>query len=122
MRLSGWKPYLLWPGIALLVLIMAGCERTTINEIKADPGRFANREIAVVGTVVRSVSVLGTGGYEIDDGTGKLWVVCRQGAPRKDANIVVKGTVRDGFDMNFLKLPDVIGAGLVLIEKSHKAK
>jgi len=122
MRVFKQKPYMPWAGIALLALMMTGCERKSINEIKADPGSFANQEIAVVGTVVRSISILGTGGYEIDDGTGKLWVVCKKGAPRKDAKIVVIGTIRDGYDLSAFRLPDLLGTGIVMIEKSHKAR
>jgi hypothetical protein len=124
MRLIKWKPYMAWAGIAFLILITSGCEQKSINEIKADPGRYAKREVAIIGTVVRSVSILGKGVYEIDDGTGKLWVECLKGngAPRKGAKIVVIGTIRDGYDFNMFKLPDVIGTGLVMIEKSHKAR
>ena len=34
--------------VVLLALAMVGCEQKTINQIKADPGRYANKEVAVV--------------------------------------------------------------------------
>jgi hypothetical protein len=113
---------MVWAGIVFCILIVSGCEQRSINEIKSDPSRFANREISIVGTVTLSASILGTGGYEIEDGTGKLWVVCRSGAPRKGARVVVTGTIRDGYDLSVFKLPEAIGSGLVMIEKSHKAR
>lgn len=116
------KHLVMLTGILLGVLLVSGCEQKTINEILADPGRYANREVAVVGTVTQSASVLGTGGYEIEDGTGKLLVVSRTGVPRKGAKIVVKGTIRDGYDLSLFKLPGILGSGLVMVESSHKAK
>jgi len=102
---------------------MAGCDQKTINEIKADPGRYADKEVGVVGTVTRSIGALGTGVYEIDDGTGKLWVVSKTGLPREGAKIGVKGTIRDGYSLGSLvKLPESISSGMVMIESSHKAR
>jgi putative cofactor-binding repeat protein len=107
----------------LLALAMAGCERKSINDIKADPGRYSNHEVVIAGNVVRSVSVLGKGVYEIDDGTGKLWIVSQTGVPRNGAQVLVKGTVRDGYNLSeFVKLPEPVSSGLVMIEKSHKAR
>jgi hypothetical protein len=110
-----------WAGVLFFVLILSGCEQKTVNDIKADPIRYANHEVVLVGTVARSVSVLGNGVYEIDDGTGKLWVVSRTGVPRKGAKVAVKGKVRDGYDLSSFPLPDSISSGLVLIEDSHKS-
>jgi hypothetical protein len=114
---------LLLAACACLTLMLSGCEQKTINEIKADPSRYANREVAVVGTVIRSFSALGRGAYEIDDGTGKLWVVSERGVPREGARIGVKGTIRDAYNFGaFIKLPEPVGSGLVMIENSHKAR
>ena len=116
-------------GIAILATVLVsallfnGCERKSINQIKADPSRWANHEVAVVGSVVQSVSLLGRGAYEVDDGTGRLWVVSQTGVPRKGAQVAVRGTVRDAFDLGaFVKLPDRLSAGMVLMEKEHKAR
>jgi hypothetical protein len=109
--------------IAVLALAMVGCEQKTINQIKADPGRYANRDVTVVGSVVRSYSVLGKGLYEIDDGTGKLWVVSAKSVPREGAKVAVQGTIRDAYNFGSLgKLPEALSSGLAMIEKSHKAK
>lgn len=109
--------------IVLLALAMVGCEQKTINQIKADPGRYANKEVSVTGTVVRSYSVLGKGAYEIEDGTGKLWVVSEKSVPREGAKIVVRGTIRDAYNLgSFVKLPEVVSSGMVMIENAHKAQ
>ena len=109
--------------LAVLALFLSACEQKTINQIKADPQRYANREVGIVGNVVRSFSVMGRGAYEVDDGTGRLWIVSDKGVPREGARVAVKGKIRDAFDMgSFVKLPQDIGSGMVMIESSHKAR
>jgi hypothetical protein len=123
MRRIRYQKQALFAVIVFLALVMAGCEQKSINEIRADPGRYANREVAVVGNVTRSYSVLGKGTYEIDDGTGKLWVVSESGVPRNGARVVVKGTIRDAYNLGSLvKLPEPVTSGLVMIESSHEAR
>lgn len=105
-----------------LVVTLIACEKKSINQIMADPGRYANREVGIEGSVVQSYSVLGHGAYEVEDGTGRLWVVTDKGVPRTGARVAAKGTIRDGFDLGTLiKLPDQFRSGLVMIETSHKA-
>ncbi len=123
MRKRRYGSWILTGALVVLALTMAGCDQKTINEIKADPGRYADKEVGVVGTVTRSIGALGTGVYEIDDGTGKLWVVSKTGLPREGAKIGVKGTIRDGYSLGSLvKLPESISSGMVMIESSHKAR
>jgi hypothetical protein len=105
-----------------LALALVAC-RTSINQILAEPGRFANEEVTVGGRVVRSASVLGRGAYQIDDGTGALWVVAKRGAPRQGARVAVKGRVRDVVNLGgIIPLPPEVGSGLVLIETEHRAQ
>ncbi|MGE5360700.1 MAG: hypothetical protein ACM3NQ_16915 [Bacteroidales bacterium] len=106
-------------------LISTGCA-TSINHILADPSHYRNRDVSVSGEVVDSYSLADRGAYRIADKTGQLWVVSQRGVPRKGAQVTVKGTIREGFNLGFLgdrvKLPAAIGTGLVLMESSHKAK
>lgn len=108
--------------VGVLGLALAGC-RTTINQLLAEPGRYADREVTVGGDVVRSVSVLGRGAYQIDDGTGTVWVVTRRGAPRQGARVAVKGRVRDVVNLGeLIPLPPEVGSGLVIVETEHRAR
>jgi hypothetical protein len=123
MRRIRFQNHALLAVIAFSALIVAGCEQKSINDIRADPSRYANREVGVVGNVTRSFSVLGKGAYEIDDGTGRLWVVSENGVPRDGARVAVKGTIRDAYNLSSLvKLPEPVTSGLVMIESSHKAR
>jgi hypothetical protein len=108
--------------ISVIVLSLA-CGAKTINHIMADPSRYADKEVKVEGTVTESYSVIGKGAYQLDDGTGKLWVVSTKGVPRKGAKVSTKGKVKDGFNIgSVVRLPKELDSGLVMIESSHKAK
>jgi hypothetical protein len=80
--------------VLTLAFGLVACERQKIGEITADPGRFKDKDVNVAGEVVQSFGVLGRGVYEIDDGTGKLWVISEnRGVPSRGAKVGVKGRV-----------------------------
>lgn len=80
-------------------LCLAGCpQRLTIEHINRDPGRYRNKEVAIAGRVVSSYGALGTGVFEVDDGTGRMWVFSqRYGVPGRDARLAVAGYIEQGF-------------------------
>jgi len=85
--------------ILAAVLLLTACpSQTTISQINADPARYRNKEVGIVGTVRDSYGALGNGAYEIDDGTGRLWVVTRRGVPSRGARVGVKGRIYTGFN------------------------
>ena len=73
-------------------LLLAACPtRTSIERILRDPGRYAGREVAIGGRVSNSFGALGTGVYQVDDGTGQIWVYSqRYGVPGNGAKVGVK--------------------------------
>ncbi len=84
--------------LAAGVLLLAGCPpRESIEKINRDPARFAGKEVTIAGRVVGSWGALGFGGLEIEDGTGRMWVVSeRFGVPGRDARIAVTGRIEQG--------------------------
>jgi hypothetical protein len=86
--------------LALLVatVSLAGCPKsTTIADINADPGRFRDKEVSIQGRVVNSFGLGGEGGYELDDGTGRMWVVAGgRSVPSKGSNVRATGRVQTG--------------------------
>jgi hypothetical protein len=82
-------------------LCLAGCpQRTTIAKINSDPGRFAGKEVSIAGTVSGSFGALGTGVFEVDDGTGRMWVYSQSyGVPGNGARVAVTGTIEQGFSV-----------------------
>ena len=92
--------------ISFLFLLLVGTflftacpERQSISKILADPGRYRDKEVGITGTVTDAYGVLNTGAYEIDDGTGKIWVVTRRGVPARGSRIGAKGRVYTGFNL-----------------------
>ena len=98
-------------------LLFTACpERQSINKILADPDRYHNKEVGIAGTVTDSYGALGTGAYEVDDGTGKIWVVTRRGVPSRGARIGAKGRVYTGFNLSGKNF------GTVLEETDRRAR
>jgi hypothetical protein len=82
------------------VLLLTACpSQTTISRINGDPARYKNKEVGVVGRVTDSYGVMGTGAYEIDDGTGRIWVATTRGVPSRGSRVGVKGNVHNGFTL-----------------------
>ena len=84
-------------------LFAAACpERRTIRDIEANPSRYYDKDVAIIGVVKDSygISVPGTpirgGAYKIDDGTGSIWVVTEDTVPTKGTEIGVTGTIGSG--------------------------
>jgi len=81
-------------------LFLTACpQQETVSKINADPGRYRNKEVGIVGRVTDSYGVLGTGAYEIDDGTGRIWVATTRGVPSRGSRVGAKGHVMTGFNV-----------------------
>jgi hypothetical protein len=80
-------------------ILLAGCPpRESIAKINQDPGRFAGKEIAIAGRVTDSFGAMGTGVFQIDDGTGTLWVFSKKfDVPGSGAKVAVVGHIEQGF-------------------------
>jgi hypothetical protein len=102
--------------VAGVALFLAACGSVRIAKINADPSRYANRTVSVSGRVTNSVGILGTGGYQIDDGTGTIYVLSRTGVPSRGADVRVTGRVTPG--------ATVLGRtiGVAIQEESHRVR
>src|SRR5438105_11317200 len=79
------------------VLALTACpSRTTISRINQNPSRYHDKEVGLVGTVTDSYGVMGNGIYELDDGTGRIWVMTTRGVPSKGTRIGASGHVHTG--------------------------
>jgi hypothetical protein len=103
-------------GLALSVLLFAGCATTRIGQIRADPSRYMNKEVNVSGHVTTSFGALNTGFYEIEDDTGKIPVISRSGVPSKGSRVSVRGTVFSGVTVGGQSV------GTAIRERSHKVR
>jgi hypothetical protein len=88
-------------GILMLAgtLLLVACPpRVSIRDINRDPGRYANQDISIGGRVTNSFGAMGTGVFEIDDGTGTIWVYSESyGVPASRAKVGVTGRINQGF-------------------------
>jgi len=80
--------------VSAAVVFTACPSQTNIAKINADPSRYRNKEVGIVGRVTDSYGIPGYSAYEIDDGTGRIWVVTRRGAPSRGSRIGTKGRVQ----------------------------
>jgi hypothetical protein len=85
-----------------LVAMVAGCSlsrRTTVADLKYNPGRYHDRTVSVEGVVTTSWSVplVPYRFYKVDDGTGEVTVISQRGrgVVSKGAHVRVKGKVGD---------------------------
>ena len=110
--------------IIALALITVACGTVTIRQVLADPAKFRDHDVTVRGNVTEAASILGKGAYQLTDDGQSIWVVTSSGTPRKGSRVDVTGRVREGFDLGGLglKLPNVLGGGVVLVETSHQVR
>jgi hypothetical protein len=72
--------------------------QTNISKINANPSRYMDKEVGIVGRVTDSYGVPFVGGaYELDDGTGKIWVIAERAVPARGSRVEAKGHVITGF-------------------------
>ncbi len=89
----------LWMLTLAAVLILTSCGYTKIGRITADPSRYRNRTVRVEGRVTSAFGALSTGGYQVEDDTGKIVVISNQGIPSKGSRVVVSGRVMEGITL-----------------------
>jgi hypothetical protein len=70
---------------------------TKIVRIKSNPSKY--KEVMIVGQVTDHFTGGGTNLYEIDDTTGKIWVVTRNSLPSINTMVGVQGDVSTNFNV-----------------------
>ena len=85
-----------WLAVLAGAFLLTGCEAQKIGDIKADPSKYSGKTVKVAGRVTTSFGVLSSGAYEIEDDTGKIFVLSNSGVPAQGSNVVVEGSVFSG--------------------------
>lgn len=90
--------YLMSAILLIVVVMVAGCNgRTKISDILNKPDSYMDKEVNVAGQVTEThginLVIAEAGAYQIDDGTGKIWVVTKTSIPTVGTMVGVKGTV-----------------------------
>src|SRR5579863_2016182 len=92
---SLWHPINLV--VVALLLFTAGCATTKISAINSDPASYMAKDVTVAGQVINSFGVANQGAFEVDDGTGRLWVWSNGfGVPSQGVRVIVTGRVPAG--------------------------
>jgi len=108
--------------LALGVLLVTGCSNNTtkISKILEQPENYNGRTVEIAGTITKSYGVdlviSQAGAYQVDDGTGKIWVTTSNGEPSEGAKVWVKGNVARGMKI----MGQTFGA--VIHESERKTK
>ncbi len=86
---------------ALLGLGLGACASTVrIRDLLDEPQRYDGRTVQVQGTVTRSAGLFGAGAYQVDDGTGSIYVIAQgQGVPREGSKTKAKGRFESVFNL-----------------------
>src|SRR5438105_15859121 len=87
---------IVWAAAAAAVFLLSACGSVKIGRINSDPSRYYNRTVHIDGRVVNSVGILGTGGYQLEDETGKIYVLSQTGVPSSGSQVSVTGNVIGG--------------------------
>ncbi len=95
-------------------LLMSGCATVKIGRILDEPNRYQNRMVRVEGRVDSSFGAVVAGVYQVDDNTGKIYVLSNSGVPRKGARVSVKGRVMNGITVGTRSF------GTTIREESHR--
>jgi hypothetical protein len=100
----------------LLIVELQGCQQhAKIADLARDPGRYHDKNVTVSGKVTDSYGLLNTGAYQVDDGSGKIWVISEHaGVPSQGARVEVTGHLAEGASFGGRNL------GMVLRETSRK--
>jgi hypothetical protein len=85
-----------------LGVMLSGCaltaRRTSVAELKYNPGRYENKTVSIDGIVTSSwgVPLMPYKLYKVDDGTGEVTVLSQGGrVPTRGAHVKVRGRVNE---------------------------
>lgn len=113
------------PGTAL---IATGCggkkdQSQIIGRLLNSPTEFANRDLDINGKVVNTFDptggLLGLAAYQVEDGSGKIWVISRAGSPSIGQDIRLKARLRRDPLPVAVTLP---GVSVTLLDELERAK
>lgn len=85
-------------------LFVGGCsDRVMISSILQKPDKYMDREVTVAGDVTKTYGVnlilTQAGAYQVDDGSGSIWVITKTGVPRQGDKVGLRGTVQSGITL-----------------------
>lgn len=112
-----WKRLSYFFPVLGLLLFLTGCPTGAhVADVEHDPNHFRGKDIAIKGNVSESFSFMGQGAFQVDDGTGKIWVLSQDyGVPGNGKEVVVVGRVVGGISFG----TRTFATALQLTERPH---
>ena len=92
-----------WAYFLVIVLLVSGCSfHTQISKIRYEPQKYEGRQISIKGKVSETLGLpfVQKGIYQVDDGTGKIWVVSQIRRPYRGEEVTVKGELKTGLSIH----------------------
>src|SRR4029453_6386860 len=86
--------------IGVTLLFTACPSQTNIAKINSNPDRYRGKEVGIAGRVTDSYGGVGVGSYQLDHGTGRIWVATKRGVPSRGSHVGAKGYIHNGFSFN----------------------
>jgi hypothetical protein len=104
------------PLLSGIVMLSACSHHASIESINRDPGQFRDKEIAVAGRVVNSFATADAGAFELDDGTGRLWVLRNNtDLPAHNSSVTITGKLEQEFPFAERKF-------VVILHETHERR
>lgn len=96
----------------ITTLLLTGCGTTKVGNIKNELDKFKDQQVTLSGEVVEVLSLpfVHKGAYQLDDGTGKIWVIPSDNIPTRGDKVKVTGKLKGGVEIAGKSL------GMVLVE------
>lgn len=104
-------PILVIGVILVMVLPVSGCSKIDkIADIMANPSLYESKTVNIKGYVGNTlwVALTSRGAYQVDDGSGNIWVVTSQQPPEKGVQVSLTGTVSPAFKLGDRTLGTVV--------------
>jgi hypothetical protein len=84
----------------IIAFVVSGCSwHTQISEINDKPQEYKDKEVSIKGRVIETLSIpfVQKGIYQMEDSSGKIWVVSQKRVPARGEKVTVEGKVKTGF-------------------------
>jgi hypothetical protein len=95
--------------ILAVAAILCGCKQATISDILKNPVSYEGNPVTIAGKVAESAPPSMPSAYEVDDGTGQIWVRTEKiTLPPKGAQVAVSGLVISNSSQGPFNFPIVL--------------
>ncbi len=78
------------------LLNRVGIGVTPVGDIMAHPTQHRGKTVTIRGKVINQAGILGVGTYELQDGSGSIWVLTQAGIPELQTEVFIKGQPNEG--------------------------